>query len=287
MLKDLFKTKQRYVTVRPASIKRDIPDGLWTKCKKCGQLVYNRELVANLKVCHKCGYHFPLSAQERIALTLDEGSFTEQDFDLVSSDPLEFPGYPAKIEADMKSTGLTEAVVTGQGTIGGFPVCLGVMDFRFRGASMGSVVGEKVTRLLERAIELRVPVVIFASSGGARMHEGILSLMQMAKTSAAVSKLNEAGILYISILTDPTTGGVFASFASLGDIILAEPGAQIRFAGARVIEETLRQKLPPGFATAEFVMSHGFIDRIVERKDMRKTLIEILALHDMRGGILA
>ena len=280
--KDLFKGKQKYVTVKPTSIQTEEPDGLWSKCTQCGQLTYTRELAHNLLVCHKCGFHFKLSAAQRLAITLDEGSFVEFDSNLVSADPIEFPGYAAKLERTRQATGLEEAVVTGQGTIGGYPVMIGVMDFSFIGASMGSVVGEKVARLFERATRQRVPVVMFCASGGARMQEGVLSLMQMAKTSAACARLSEAGGLYVSVLTNPTTAGVLASFASLGDIIIAEPGALIGFTGQRVIEETIRQKLPPGFQSAEFVLEHGMIDMIVERRDMKKTLASLLALHERR-----
>ncbi|MDI7246678.1 MAG: acetyl-CoA carboxylase, carboxyltransferase subunit beta [Bacillota bacterium] len=283
--KDLFKGKQKYVTVKPASIQTEQPDGLWTKCTQCGQLTYTRELAHNLLVCHKCGFHFRLAARQRLAITLDEESFTEFDSDLASADPIGFPGYAVKMDKTRQATGLEEAVVTGYGTMGGYPVMIGVMDFSFIGASMGSVVGEKVARLFERAARQRVPVVMFCASGGARMQEGVLSLMQMAKTSAACARLSETGVLYVSVLTNPTTAGVFASFASLGDIVIAEPGALIGFAGQRVIEETIRQKLPPGFQSAEFVLEHGMIDMIVERRDMKKTLVSLLTLHERRQEV--
>ncbi|HHV61572.1 MAG TPA: acetyl-CoA carboxylase carboxyltransferase subunit beta [Firmicutes bacterium] len=279
MFKDLFRSKQKYVTVKPASVRREIPDGMWSKCTKCGQIIYNKELAGNLKVCHKCGFHFKLSALERVALTVDADSFVEFDSDLLTVNPLGFPGYEEKVKSGKNTTKLNEAILTGQARICGFPVVIGAMDFGFMGASMGSVVGEKVTRAFEFAIKRKLPVVMFCTSGGARMQEGIISLMQMVKTSAAVARFNEAGLLYISVLTNPTTGGVLASFASLADIVLAEPEAQIGFAGPRVIEETVHQKLPPGFQTSEFVLAHGMIDKIVERKNMRKTLGLLLSLH--------
>ncbi|MEW5866578.1 MAG: acetyl-CoA carboxylase, carboxyltransferase subunit beta [Bacillota bacterium] len=281
-LKGLFRGKQKYVTVKPASVQAEVPDGLWAKCTQCGQIVYNKELAGNLLVCHKCGFHFRLSARQRIAITLDADSFVEYDTDLLSCDPIGFPGYSGKLERARETTGLDEAVITGEGTIGGYPVMIGVMDFSFIGASMGSVVGEKVTRMFERATRQRTPAIMFCASGGARMQEGVVSLMQMAKTSAACARLGEAGVLYISVLTDPTTAGVFASFASLGDIIIAEPGALIGFTGQRVIAETIKQKLPPGFQTAGFVLEHGMIDMIVDRRDMKKALTSLLALHERR-----
>ncbi len=274
-----FFRKQKYVTVKPEGEKKDIPEGLWLKCNRCGEILYTRELEKNLKVCHKCNYHFRIGAQERINITLDEGSFVEYDADLVSGNPLNFPNYEDKINAAQELTGLKEAVLTGEGTINNFPVVIVVLDSRFIMASMGSVVGEKITRAIETAGEKKYPLVIFSTSGGARMQEGILSLMQMAKTSAALAKLDEAGVLYISVFTDPTTGGVTASFASLGDIIIAEPGALIGFTGPRVIEQTIKQKLPEGFQRAEFMRQHGFVDMIVPRRKMKQTLANIIALH--------
>ncbi len=281
-LKGLFRGKQKYVTVKPASVQVEVPDGLWTKCQQCGQIVYNKELASNLLVCHKCGSHFRLSARQRIAVTLDPDSFVERDAGLLPADPIGFPGYREKLEQTRQAAGLEEAVVTGEGTIGGCPVAIGVMDFAFIGASMGSVVGEKVTRMLERAARQRTAAIMFCASGGARMQEGVISLMQMAKTGAACARLGEAGVLYISVLTNPTTAGVLASFASLGDIIIAEPGALIGFTGQRVIEETIRQKLPPGFQTSDFVFEHGMVDMIVDRRDMRNMLTSLLALHERR-----
>ncbi|MBX6394282.1 MAG: acetyl-CoA carboxylase carboxyltransferase subunit beta [Alicyclobacillaceae bacterium] len=284
MLKDWFQKKQRYATLsppvtRPEERQESIPEGLMNKCKKCGDILLAKELEKHLKTCPRCGYHFPLSASERIEITLDEGRFFEYDDKLTTVDPLSFPGYPEKVAAIQESTGLQEAVVTGEGTIDGYPVVLVVMDSRFMMGSMGSVVGEKIARAAERALAKRYPVVLFAASGGARMQEGILSLMQMAKTSAAFARLRDAGILYISVMTHPTTGGVTASFASQGNIILAEPGALIGFAGRRIIEQTIHQKLPDDFQTAEFLLKHGMIDRIVHRKDLRAELSIILRIH--------
>ncbi|WP_031513528.1 acetyl-CoA carboxylase, carboxyltransferase subunit beta [Desulfofalx alkaliphila] len=278
-----FFRKQKYVTVKPEKEKRDIPEGLWVKCTRCSEILYIKELGKNYKVCQKCNFHFRVSAYERIDMTLDAGSFVEYDSQLVSGNPLQFPGYPEKLEKAMQTTGLKEAVVTGEGTIHGYPVVLAVMDANFIMGSMGSVVGEKITRAVEAAIEKKSPLIIFSTSGGARMQEGILSLMQMAKTTAALAKLDEAGLLYITVLTDPTTGGVTASFASLGDIIIAEPGALIGFTGPRVIEQTIKQKLPEGFQRAEFVRQHGFVDLIVSRNNMKQTLTNIISLH-VAGG---
>jgi acetyl-CoA carboxylase carboxyl transferase subunit beta len=230
-------------------------------------------------VCPKCAYHFRLTARERLEITLDPESFHEFDAELEPKDILAFPGYGEKLAKAQEQTGLKEAVVTGTGTIGGHQVVIAVMDTHFIMGSMGTVVGEKVARAAEQALERRVPFVTFAASGGARMQEGILSLMQMAKTAAAVGRLDRAGLLYLSVLTDPTMGGVSASFAFLGDIILAEPGALIGFAGPRVIEQTIRQKLPEGFQRAEFLQEHGFVDKVVPRSQLRQTIITILDLH--------
>ncbi|MFZ3172348.1 MAG: acetyl-CoA carboxylase, carboxyltransferase subunit beta [Carboxydocellales bacterium] len=299
MLKDLFR-KPKYVTVKPSSegrgepgqakaqtaypVKRDMPDGLWQKCRSCGEISYTKELERNLKVCPKCGHHYRLTALERLAYTVDEGSFAEMDAELSSGNPLDFPQYGEKLYDAQQATGLKEAIITGEATIGGFPVVIGIMDANFIMASMGSAVGEKITRAMEKALERKIPVIIFAASGGARMQEGILSLMQMAKTSGAVAKLKTAGVLYISVFTDPTTGGVTASFASVGDINLAEPGALIAFAGPRVIEQTIRQKLPESFQKAEFMLKHGFVDLVVPRGDMKSTLTVLLELHQPREG---
>ncbi|EGL82111.1 Acetyl-coenzyme A carboxylase carboxyl transferase subunit beta [Caldalkalibacillus thermarum TA2.A1] len=279
MLKDLFSKRRRYATILSEQAKKEIPEGLMTKCKQCGTITYTKELKKQLMVCAACGYHFPVTARERIEMTLDEGQFFEYDSDMVSKDPLGFPDYPQKLKQDMEKTGLHEAVITGEGTIKGYPVVIGVMDARFRMASMGSVVGEKITRAIERAIQKRYPFVLFSASGGARMQEGVLSLMQMAKTSAALAQLDKAGILFISVLTNPTTGGVSASFASLGDYNIAEPKALIGFAGRRIIEQTIRQELPDDFQTAEFLLSHGQLDMVVHRQEMRDRLADILDIH--------
>lgn len=258
-----------------AEKKKTIPDGLWTKCNKCDQIVYNKELVTNLKVCPKCGNCFPLTARERVALILDEGSAKELDASMESADPLEFLDgklYRDKVKASQKKTGLKDAIWTGRGEIEGQPVALGVMDFGFMGGSMGSVVGERLARAAEHALENKIPLIIVSTSGGARMHEGILSLMQMAKVSSVLARLREASLPFISVLADPTTGGVTASFAMLGDLIFAEPGALIGFAGPRVIEQTIRQTLPEGFQRSEFLLKHGMVDRIVPRSELKKEL---------------
>lgn len=256
--------------------KRDMPEGLWTKCPSCNESLFEDALSKNLRVCTSCGYHFTISSGERISSMVDEGSFVEMDKVLDSVNALGFKGYLDKVKAYQQKTGLTEAVVTGRALIEGLPVLLAIMDFRFLGASMGSVVGEKITRAIEAATAERKPVLVFSASGGARMHEGILSLMQMAKTSGALARHAEARLPYISILTHPTTGGVTASFATLGDIIIAEPKCMIGFAGPRVVKETTHADLPPGFQTAEFMMQHGLVDMIVDRKDMRSTLAKLL-----------
>lgn len=256
--------------------KRDMPEGLWTKCPSCNESLFEDALSKNLRVCTSCGYHFTIASGERIASMVDEGSFVEMDQGLDSVNALGFKGYLDKVKAYQQKTGLTEAVVTGRATIEGVPVLVAIMDFRFLGASMGSVVGEKITRAIEAATAERKPVLVFSASGGARMHEGILSLMQMAKTSGALARHAEARLPYISILTHPTTGGVTASFATLGDIIIAEPKCMIGFAGPRVVKETTHADLPPGFQTAEFMMQHGLVDMIVDRKDMRATLARLL-----------
>ena len=272
--------KPQYATIKgPKPL--EIPPGLWTRCDGCHQLIYNKELAANLKVCPKCKYHFRLSAFEWLNLLLEEGTYKEYDARIKPADPLGFVDskkYTDRLKEDQEKTKLLEAVVTGEGLIGPFRTCIGAMDFSFRGGSMGSVVGEKITRLIEKAIQKKNPLVIISTSGGARMQEGVLSLMQMAKTSAAIGRLNKASLPYISILTNPTTGGVAASFASLGDIIISEPQAVIGFAGARVIEQTIRQKLPLHFQKAEFLLQHGFIDMIVERRNIKETIIKILEI---------
>lgn len=256
--------------------KKDMPEGVWVKCPSCGESLYDLTLQKNMRVCTLCGYHFTLSARDRLDLVVDEGSFEEVDAQLDSVNPLGFDNYLGKVKAYQNKTGLTEAVVTGRATIAGHRVMLAVMDFRFLGASMGSVVGEKITRAIEVATKEKRAIIIFSASGGARMHEGILSLMQMAKTCGALAKHSEAKLPYISVLTHPTTGGVTASFATVGDLNIAEPKCMIGFAGPRVVKETTHSDLPPGFQTAEFLKDHGLIDRIVPRHEMRKTLAQLL-----------
>jgi acetyl-CoA carboxylase carboxyl transferase subunit beta len=258
-----------------------LSDDLWVKCKSCNEIIYRRVIERNLQVCPKCNYHFQIPARQRIEGLVDPGTFFEYDADLVSGDPLEFKDtkrYPQRVKEVQESTGQRDAVVCGGASIEGQPVMLGVFEFSFMGGSLGSVVGEKVTRLIERAVEKKVGVVIFCASGGARMQEGILSLMQMAKTSAALARLREARLPYIGVLTDPTTGGVSASIGMLGDIILAEPKAMIGFAGPRVIKDTIRVELPNGFQRSEYLLDHGMVDIIVERKDLRHTLASLLEM---------
>lgn len=279
MLKDLFSKRRKYATIPSEHAKKEIPEGIMVKCKNCSLITYTKELNKNNKVCPKCGYHNPLKASERIKLLVDEGSFEEINQDIISEDILSFPEYAKKLEQTREKTGANDAIVTGKAKIKGHPVVLGVMDFSFMGGSMGSVVGEKITRAILAAVEQQSPFILFSTSGGARMQEGLFSLMQMAKTSAALAQLDRKGLLYISVLTHPTTGGVSASFASLGDYNIAEPGALIGFAGPRVIEQTIRQKLPEGFQTAEFLLEHGQLDMVVERKDMRERLATILDIH--------
>jgi acetyl-CoA carboxylase carboxyl transferase subunit beta len=255
-------------------------EGLWVKCNHCREIIYRKELERNLRVCPKCDYHFPITVDERIALLLDEGTFKEWDAELAPTDPLGFRDtlkYRDRLKAAQEQTGRRDALISGTGTIEGQTVALCVFHFGFMGGSMGSVVGERIVRAAERAEGSRIALIVVTASGGARMQEGILSLMQMAKTSAAVGRLQRAGLPYISILTDPTYGGVSASVATLGDIILAEPKALIGFAGPRVIEQTIKQQLPAGFQRAEFLLDHGMIDRIVERKRMKATLASLLS----------
>lgn len=258
-----------------------VPEGLWTKCQNCRETLYSKDLEKNNSVCPKCNHHFRISANKRLELLLDEGSFEEFDGNMVSTDFLDFKdskSYQERIDAAVAKGGSKDAVICGEGKIDGTPVQMAVFDFSFMGGSMGSVVGEKITRAIERGIDKKMPVIVISASGGARMQESILSLMQMAKTAAALAKLRELGLPYISILTDPTTGGVTASFAMLGDINMAEPKALIGFAGPRVIEQTIRQKLPEGFQRAEYLLEHGMVDLIVERKDMRQKLSQILVM---------
>ena len=257
--------------------------GKWVKCDNCKEILYKEELHKNLSVCPNCGKHFRLSARRRIKQIADEGTFEEIGKEILTEDPLHFEGYMKKVEVLREKTKIDESVKCGICEIEGQKVVLGVMDGNFLMGSMGRAVGERITLAIETAIKKKLPLIMFCVSGGARMQEGIVSLMQMAKTSAAIAKLNEKGLLYISVLTDPTTGGVTASFASLGDIILAEPKALIGFAGPRVIEQTIKQKLPEGFQRSEFLLEHGFIDKIVERKDMKETLAKLIRLHT-KGG---
>jgi acetyl-CoA carboxylase carboxyl transferase subunit beta len=285
VLKDIFQKKRKYATIPSEKTKREIPEGLMNKCGKCGKIQTSIELEKNLKVCSNCGHHFMLNAYERIQMIMDDGRIFEYDSEMTAEDPLGFPGYADKLAAAREKTGFKEAIVTGEGTIGGFPVVVGVMTFEFFGGSMGGVVGEKIVRAVEAAIQKKYPLVLFSTSGGARMQESLLSLMQMAKTSAALAKLADKGGLYISVLTDPTYGGVSASFAMLGDIIMAEPGANIGFAGKRVIEQTIRQKLPDNFQTSEFNLEHGQIDMVVHRKELRTTLTKLLDMHSQKGGV--
>jgi acetyl-CoA carboxylase carboxyl transferase subunit beta len=274
---DWFKKKKGIST----NEKKSIPDGLWVKCEKCGEIVYRPELQKNMFVCAKCNYHFRISSKEFIQYYFDAKSFNEFNQHIKPGDPLKFRDskkYTDRLKTAQRSTGLNEAVVTGEATVEKKPVVAAIMDFTFIGGSMGSVVGEKVARAIDRALETRCPLIIISSSGGARMMEGILSLMQMAKTSAKLAKLAEESIPYISILTDPTTGGTTASFAMLGDFHIAEPGALIGFAGQRVIKQTIGEDLPKGFQTADFLLEHGFVDLIVNRQEMKKTLSQIISL---------
>jgi len=269
--------KPQYSTVTVK--KKDIPKDLWTKCPKTGEIIYNRVLKENLMVVPSSGYHFPLKARDRIASMLDEGTFEEMDMGVHSLDPLEFnatSSYPEKLKQNQAKTKETDTVISGMGTMGGMPASIAVMDFRFMAASLGSAAGEKITRAIERGVEKKCPVIIVSASGGARMQEGILSLMQMAKTSAALARLSEAGLPYFSVLTNPTMAGVMASYASLGDVIIAEPEALIGFAGPRVIKETTQQDLPAGFQTSEFLLEHGLVDMIVPRGEMRERMINLM-----------
>lgn len=279
MLKDLFAKKKKYATIPSEKLKQEVPEGLMKKCPRCKTIMYTKELNKNTKVCVSCDYHFQMTAQERIEGILDPGSFVEYDREMISTNPLDFPEYIDKLEKDMNASKLNEAVVTGEGTLNGMASVLAVMDSRFRMGSMGSVVGEKITRAIEKAGERQLPFIIFTASGGARMQEGVLSLMQMAKTSAALKKFGEEQGLFISVMTHPTTGGVSASFASLGDYNFAEPGALIGFAGRRIIEQTIREELPEDFQTAEFLLKHGHLDRVIHRHDMKKELAIVLSIH--------
>lgn len=287
----LLFNKRKYITVsnkaindiEKAEVKEEesipsIPDGMWIKCDECGKIIYKKDLDKNLHTCQNCKKHFRVNARQRIDFIIDEGTFVEFDNEIITANPLNYPSYEEKIKKIRESTGINEAVVTGMGKINDTEAVIAVMDSTFMMGSMGSVVGEKITRAIEKATEKGLPIIIFTTSGGARMQEGMFSLMQMAKTSAALARHDEAGLLYITVLTDPTTGGVTASFAMLGDIIIAEPGILVGFAGRRVIESTIKQKLPEDFQTAEFLLKHGFIDKIVERAKLKGILGKLIAI---------
>lgn len=285
---DWFANRRKSGPISRERQERDIADGLWNKCAACGVLAYTKDLRANQMVCLECGHHVRVDSDERIRQLIDANTWRPINEDVFPSDPLEFrdrKAYSDRLGETQEKTGLVDAVQTGFGQLDGLPVALGVMDFRFMGGSMGSVVGEKLTRLIERATEKLYPIVIICASGGARMQEGMLSLMQMAKVSGALEQHRSAQLLYIPVLTNPTTGGVTASFAMLGDIIIAEPKATIGFAGRRVIEQTLREKLPDEFQTAEDLLHHGFVDVIVSRTQLKKTLAELICLHQPAPNI--
>ncbi|WP_047981608.1 acetyl-CoA carboxylase, carboxyltransferase subunit beta [Ornithinibacillus contaminans] len=284
MIKDLFNKKKKYASIPSEQSKVDIPEGLMKKCDKCYKIFYRKEMNNNLNVCPNCGHHHQLTAWERINSLFDEDTFTEWDQNMISSNPLQFPGYEEKLEKDRVKTGLNEGIITGKGTIAGQPTAFAVMDASFRMGSMGSVVGEKIARAIENARIESLPFIIFTASGGARMQEGVISLMQMSKTSVAINRFSKAGGLMISVMTHPTTGGVSASFASLGDYNFAEPGALIGFAGRRIIEQTIREKLPEDFQTAEFLLKHGQLDQVVHRHDLPYVLGTLLKMHQKGGS---
>lgn len=265
--------------INSSHIKPNVPEGIMVKCRACGKIIYIKTLERNYKICDSCGAYFSMLAYERMEMILDNGEFEEYDKQIGAKDPLDFPGYRDKMIHLQTKTGLVDGIVTGKGKINGIETMLGVMDGSFMMGSMGTAIGEKLTRLFERATEENLPVIVFTASGGARMQEGILSLMQMAKVSGAIGRHSAKGLLYITVLTNPTTGGVTASFAMEGDIILAEPNALIGFAGPRVIEQTIGQKLPDGFQRSEFLLNHGFVDAIVSRENMRAVLSNLLRLH--------
>jgi acetyl-CoA carboxylase carboxyl transferase subunit beta len=290
LLKELFNKsnkpkKKKYATIPSEAAKQDVPEGIMTKCPDCKKIMYTKELQKNLKVCIHCGYHHGMSSAERVGSFIDEGTFEEINADLISVNPLGFPDYLEKLEKDRKKTGLNEAVLTGAGKVNGVEVVIAIMDSRFRMGSMGSVVGEKITRAIEEADKRHVPFIIFTASGGARMQEGVLSLMQMAKTSVALKRFSENGGLFISIMTHPTTGGVSASFASVGDYNFAEPGALIGFAGRRIIEQTIREDLPEDFQTAEFLLKHGQLDDVISRSQLKEKIGLILDIHHWDGDL--
>ena len=278
----IFK-KKNYGVINISSIDNKyipiVPDGAWVKCDYCGKILYKKDLENNYFICNNCGSNFRLSAYDRLRFTCDEGSFIEFNKNMESNNPMNFPGYEKKLNKNKNISALTEAVVTGKCLINGNAAMICIMDSHFMMGSMGSAVGERITRIIEYATQNKLPLIIFTASGGARMQEGIISLMQMAKTSAAIAKHDEAGLLYISVITNPTTGGVTASFAMLGDIIISEPGAILGFAGRRVIENTINQKLPEDFQSAEFMLEKGFVDDIVDRKNLKNYLSRVLKLH--------
>jgi acetyl-CoA carboxylase carboxyl transferase subunit beta len=287
LLKDFFSKpkKRKYATIPSEAAKHDVPEGIMSKCPNCRKILYTKELQKNLKVCMHCGYHHPMNAYERVESFIDEGTFKEFDRHLQSENPLNFPDYLEKLKKDQQKTKMNEAVLTGSGNVNDIPIILAIMDSTFRMGSMGSVVGEKITRAIEEADKQGVPFVIFTASGGARMQEAVLSLMQMAKTSAALKKFSDNGGLALSIMTHPTTGGVSASFASLGDYNFAEPGALIGFAGRRIIEQTVREELPEDFQTAEYLLKHGQLDAIIDRLELKDTITNVLEIHKQAGEI--
>lgn len=276
------KIKKRQIPTNNKNPRIDIPVGKWVKCEKCKEILYKENVRSNLNICPNCGHYFRMHINKRLELMIDKDTYKKFDLDIETTNPLNLEDYPKKLKALREKTGIQEAVACGTGKIKGEDVVICIMDSGFLMGSMGVVVGEKITYAIEQAVEQKLPLIIFSVSGGARMQEGIISLMQMAKTTAALTKLDEAGLLYISVLTDPTYGGVTASFASLGDIVLAEPHAMIGFAGQRVIKQTIGEELPVGFQTAEFLLEHGFIDKIVERKDLKDTIYDLIILH--KGG---
>ena len=276
------KIKKRQIPTNNKNPRIDIPVGKWVKCEKCKEILYKENVRSNLNICPNCGHYFRMHINKRLELMIDKDTYKKFNLNIETTNPLNLEDYPKKLKALREKTGIQEAVACGTGKIKGEDVVICIMDSGFLMGSMGVVVGEKITYAIEQAVEQKLPLIIFSVSGGARMQEGIISLMQMAKTTAALTKLDEAGLLYISVLTDPTYGGVTASFASLGDIVLAEPHAMIGFAGQRVIKQTIGEELPEGFQTAEFLLEHGFIDKIVERKDLKDTIYDLIILH--KGG---
>ncbi len=281
MIVDKIKKRENKALInKKANI--DIPVGKWVKCEKCKEILYKETVRENYNICPNCGHYFRMHINRRLELIIDKGTYKRFDLNIETTNPLEIEDYPKKLKILREKTGLEEAVACGTGKINGENIVICIMDSGFLMGSMGAVVGEKITYAIEQAIKLKIPIIIFCTSGGARMQEGIISLMQMAKTTEALTKLDEAGLLYISVLTDPTYGGVTASFASLGDIVLAEPNAMIGFAGQRVIEQTIKEKLPEGFQTAEFLLEHGFVDKIVERNELKETLYKLINLS--KGG---